>query len=96
MSQVAVLAGDGIGPEITAAAQRVLATILPELTFVPAAVGAAAIAAHGTPLPDETLTICAASKAILQTAAQTCRRSAIRPLVSRGSASAWPTTPGSR
>ncbi len=65
MSQVAVLAGDGIGPEITAAAQRVLATILPELTFVPAAVGAAAIAAHGTPLPDETLEICAASKGIL-------------------------------
>ncbi len=38
----------------------------------------------------------AAANAITQAGPATCRRSAIRPLVSRGSASAWPTTPGSR
>jgi 3-isopropylmalate dehydrogenase len=65
LAQVAVLAGDGIGPEVTAAAQRVLAAVLPALTFTPASVGAAAIASHGTPLPAETLEICAAADAIL-------------------------------
>jgi 3-isopropylmalate dehydrogenase len=65
LSQVAVLAGDGIGPEITAAAQRVLAAALPGITFREAPVGAAAIAAHGTPLPDETVEICANADAIL-------------------------------
>ena len=38
----------------------------------------------------------AAANASAQAPATTCRKSAIRPLVSRGSASAWPTTPGSR
>ena len=65
LSQIAVLAGDGIGPEITAAARRVLACVLPALSFHEAAVGAAAIASHGTPLPDETIAICAAADAIL-------------------------------
>jgi 3-isopropylmalate dehydrogenase len=65
LPQVAVLAGDGIGPEITAAAQRVLAAALPGLRFEPAPVGAAAIASHGSPLPAETIAICAASDAIL-------------------------------
>jgi 3-isopropylmalate dehydrogenase len=65
LPKVAVLAGDGIGPEITAAAQRVLAAVLPDLTFHAAAVGAAAIANHGTPLPDGTIDICAGADAIL-------------------------------
>ncbi|GAC1591834.1 MAG: 3-isopropylmalate dehydrogenase [Candidatus Velthaea sp.] len=65
MAHVAVLAGDGIGPEITAAAQRVLALAMPDLRFSPADVGATAIAAHGTPLPDETLKICEQANAIL-------------------------------
>ena len=38
----------------------------------------------------------AAVNAIAQTSLATCRRSAMRPLVSRESASAWPGTPGSR
>jgi 3-isopropylmalate dehydrogenase len=65
LAQVAVLAGDGIGPEVTAAAQRVLAAALPELSFSTALVGAAAIAAAGVPLPEPTLAVCAASDAIL-------------------------------
>src|SRR5476651_1723014 len=65
MARVAVLAGDGIGPEVTAAAQRVLAAAVPDITFIPAAAGATAIASHGTALPDETLDICGSSDAIL-------------------------------
>jgi 3-isopropylmalate dehydrogenase len=65
LARIAVLAGDGIGPEVTAAAQRVLAAALPSLEFVSAPVGASAIASHGTALPDETLAACSASDAIL-------------------------------
>ncbi|HEY4440716.1 MAG TPA: 3-isopropylmalate dehydrogenase [Candidatus Elarobacter sp.] len=65
MSRVAVLPGDGIGPEVTAAAQRVLHAVLPSLEFVEAPVGAAAIASHGTPLPDETLALARGADAIL-------------------------------
>ncbi|HEY0382264.1 MAG TPA: 3-isopropylmalate dehydrogenase [Candidatus Elarobacter sp.] len=63
--RVAVLAGDGIGPEVTAAAVHVLRAALPACTFVEAPVGASAIASHGTPLPDETLATARASDAIL-------------------------------
>jgi 3-isopropylmalate dehydrogenase len=63
--RVAVLAGDGIGPEVTAAAVSVLRAALPACTFVDAPAGAAAIASHGTPLPDETLAVARASDAIL-------------------------------
>ncbi|HEV2642520.1 MAG TPA: isocitrate/isopropylmalate family dehydrogenase, partial [Candidatus Elarobacter sp.] len=63
--RIAVLAGDGIGPEVTAAAVSVLRAALPSCTFADAPVGAAAIASHGTPLPDETLAVARASDAIL-------------------------------
>jgi 3-isopropylmalate dehydrogenase len=65
MTQIAVLPGDGIGPEVTAAAVRVLDKAHPGLTFAEAAVGAAAIAAKGEPLPAETVRICSESAAIL-------------------------------
>ena len=65
MSRVAVLPGDGIGPEVTAAAVRVLRAAIPSCTFDEAPVGAAAIASHGTPLPAETLALARASDAIL-------------------------------
>ncbi len=65
MPHVALLGGDGIGPEVTAAARRVLAAVLPDTVFVEAAVGAAAIASHGTPLPPETIAICEAADGIL-------------------------------
>ncbi|MBV8580970.1 MAG: 3-isopropylmalate dehydrogenase [Candidatus Eremiobacteraeota bacterium] len=63
--RIAVLPGDGIGPEETAAAVRVLSAALPSCVFTEAAVGGAAIAAHGTPLPDETLAVARESAAIL-------------------------------
>jgi 3-isopropylmalate dehydrogenase len=65
LSRIAVLPGDGIGPEVTAAAVRVLRAAIPSCTFEEAPVGAAAIASHGTPLPDETLALARASDAIL-------------------------------
>jgi 3-isopropylmalate dehydrogenase len=65
LNQIAVLPGDGIGPEITASAVRVLRAVLPTLKFVDAPVGAAAIAAHGEPLPAETIALARASDAIL-------------------------------
>ncbi len=65
MPHVAVLAGDGIGPEVAACAQRILAMVLPEIAFTPAPIGAAAIASHGMPLPPETLAICERADAIL-------------------------------
>jgi 3-isopropylmalate dehydrogenase len=65
MSTIAVLPGDGIGPEVTAAAVRVLHAAVPTCAFVEGAVGAAAIASHGTPLPDETLELARGADAIL-------------------------------
>ncbi len=50
-----VLAGDGIGPEITPAALHVLETVNDildlQMTFVPAEVGLRALKSHGTTLP---------------------------------------------
>ena len=53
MSHVAVLPGDGIGPEVTAEAVRVLDAF--GIGYSEHAFGGNAILAQGTPLPDETL-----------------------------------------
>jgi 3-isopropylmalate dehydrogenase len=65
MTQIAVLPGDGIGPEVTAAALRVLDAAHPGLTFVEAPIGAIAIETAGEPMPPQTVEICANSAAIL-------------------------------
>ncbi len=66
---IAVLPGDGIGPEVTREAIKVLNAISVEFdhTFVyhEALVGATAIDATGNPLPDETLETCNSSDAVL-------------------------------
>jgi 3-isopropylmalate dehydrogenase len=63
---VAVLAGDGIGPEVTAEARRVLdALAIPSLSFEEALVGGAAYKANGHPLPSETLELAKRADAIL-------------------------------
>jgi len=53
------LPGDGIGPEITAAALKVLETLNAnlklDLTFVERPIGLATLKSHGSTLPDETL-----------------------------------------
>lgn len=66
---VAVLAGDGIGPEVMAVALDVLGAVGKKFDHMfdcrAALVGGAAYDAVGTPLPTETLAICEASDAIL-------------------------------
>ena len=66
---IAVLPGDGIGPEVTEQAIMVLKAIALEFNhsfnFKKALVGATAIDASGNPLPEETLDLCKASDAIL-------------------------------
>jgi 3-isopropylmalate dehydrogenase len=63
VTHVAVLPGDGIGPEVTAEALRVLDALGIDHTEHP--FGGNAILAQGTPLPDETLAACRAADAVL-------------------------------
>lgn len=65
MSLIAVLAGDGIGPEVTNEARRVLEALNLDLTFEEAAVGGAGYTATGRPLPQETLDLAKRADAIL-------------------------------
>ena len=66
---VAVLAGDGIGPEVVAEARRVVDAIAPDHGLVvdwhDHLVGGISIDAHGTALTDEVLEACRASDAVL-------------------------------
>ena len=62
---VAVLPGDGIGPEIIAQAVRVLKRLDLKLQFQEAPVGGAGYAAHGDPLPENTLALAREAEAIL-------------------------------
>jgi 3-isopropylmalate dehydrogenase len=62
---VVLLPGDGIGPEVVGEAARVLAVLAPDVTLTEHAIGGAAIAAHGSPLPDATLAACRAADAVL-------------------------------
>ncbi|SHI02044.1 3-isopropylmalate dehydrogenase [Ferrimonas marina] len=67
--RIAVLAGDGIGPEIMVEARKVLDAVSErfgfELECKAYPVGGAAIDAHGEPLPPATLAGCEAADAIL-------------------------------
>lgn len=63
---IALLPGDGIGPEVIAEARRVLeALALPGLVFEQGLVGGAAFKAVGHPLPPETLDLARRADAIL-------------------------------
>ncbi|MGL6094927.1 MAG: isocitrate/isopropylmalate family dehydrogenase, partial [Fimbriiglobus sp.] len=50
-----MIEGDGIGPEVTAAARRVVAAAGVDVTWVPADAGLAAAEQFGEPLPEQTL-----------------------------------------
>jgi 3-isopropylmalate dehydrogenase len=63
--KIAVLPGDGIGPEITEQALRVLGALGLDLDAQTAPVGGAAYAAQGHPLPPGTLDLAKNSAAIL-------------------------------
>ena len=66
---LAVLGGDGIGPEVTAEAVQVLQAVAARFghafTFQEALVGQSAIEAEGAPVSEETLALCASSDAVL-------------------------------
>jgi 3-isopropylmalate dehydrogenase len=63
--KVAVLAGDGIGPEVVAQAVSVLEAVAPELTFEHGLVGGAAIDDSGEPLPEASIALCKKADAVL-------------------------------
>jgi 3-isopropylmalate dehydrogenase len=65
MKKVAILPGDGIGPEIVAEAVKVLGVLELGLELETAPVGGAAYEAHGHPLPEATLALAKAADAIL-------------------------------
>jgi len=66
---IAVLPGDGIGPEIIDQAKKVVISIgikfNHQFNFKPGLVGAIAIDKTGSPLPEETLDLCKSSDAVL-------------------------------
>jgi len=62
---VAVLPGDGIGPEIIAQARRILVALKLNLEFQEAPVGGAAYAESGDPLPEKTLALAKSADAVL-------------------------------
>ena len=66
---ITTIPGDGIGPEVTAQAKKVLNAIADvfdhTFLFKEALMGACAIDETGNPLPDETLKLCKESDAIL-------------------------------
>ncbi len=69
MTTVVFFPGDGIGPEICAAARRVLETVQEQaglpLTVVEGLVGGAALDAHDDPLPPESLELARRADAVL-------------------------------
>jgi 3-isopropylmalate dehydrogenase len=67
--KIVVLPGDGVGPEVTSQAVRVLEAVSERfglgLQFEQALIGGAAYDAAGSPLPDATIAACKAADAIL-------------------------------
>ena len=66
--KIAVLAGDGIGPEVMKEAVSTLDAVASldgfSFDWTPALVGGAAYDVHGTPLPDSTVETCRAAEAV--------------------------------
>ena len=66
---IAVLAGDGIGPEVTGEAVKILKAVADfgqhDFTYTEALIGGVAITADGTPLPQRTIDLCLKSDAVL-------------------------------
>jgi len=69
MSSIAILAGDGIGPEVMAEAEKVVRTVADKFNFPISFhhydVGGCAIDNHGTALPESTIKGCEQADAIL-------------------------------
>src|SRR3954447_15303757 len=65
MPNIALLPGDGIGPEVTVAAVEVLNAVAGDLTYEEHPVGGAAIDAHGVAVTEEAMAACKAADAVL-------------------------------
>jgi 3-isopropylmalate dehydrogenase len=65
MKKVAVLPGDGIGPEIISQARRVLSALKIDVEMHEAPVGGAAYEQQGDPLPEKTLALARQADAVL-------------------------------
>ena len=67
--KIACIAGDGIGPEITEQAKKVLDRVAEvyghEISYTPVLLGGASIDVHGVPLTDEAVAACNAADAVL-------------------------------
>ena len=65
MTDLLLLPGDGIGPEVTAEVRRVAGKIAPDLTIDERAFGGISFDQLGSPLTDETLAAAKAARAVL-------------------------------
>ncbi len=65
MTTIALLPGDGIGPEVVRPAVRVLDAVVSGLDYDEHLIGGASIDASGSPLTDEVIAACQASDAVL-------------------------------
>jgi len=85
LHRVALLPGDGIGPEVTAQAVKVLqaveAQIGPSFRFQSGLIGGSALDATASPLPAETISICNNSQAVLLGAVGGPKWDSVRPEV---------------
>ena len=83
--RVAVLPGDGIGPEVTAEAIKVLQAVQAisgsTFRFQTGLIGGCALDATAVPLPAETISICNNSQAVLLGAVGGPRWDSVRPEV---------------
>lgn len=81
--KIAVLAGDGIGPEVTAEAVKVLQSTGVDFAFEHALIGGAAYDDGGHPLPNSTLELCKTSDAILLGAVGGPKWDSVQPITLR-------------
>jgi 3-isopropylmalate dehydrogenase len=65
MTDLLLLPGDGIGPEVTAEVRRVAAAMTLNMSIDEAPFGGSSYESHGSPLTDETLAAAKASRAVL-------------------------------
>jgi 3-isopropylmalate dehydrogenase len=65
MTDLLLLPGDGIGPEVTAEVRRVAAAMTLNMSIDEAPFGGSSYESHGSPLTDETLAAATASRAVL-------------------------------
>jgi 3-isopropylmalate dehydrogenase len=84
-ARIVTLPGDGIGPEVVAAARTVLERIASggghQFVFTEHLVGGASLDAHGVPLTDATLEACRAADAVLLGAVGGPRWDSVKPEV---------------